>query len=102
MNLLEFRDMLLTVDLKLAHYESKQKDNYTVWAEYGDSQLKADDTAKEHVLKIQIDRFTKIEYDPMADAITQLLDDNDIVYEYLVDFEKDTGYIHHVWDCEVD
>lgn len=102
MNLTEFRDLLLTVDPKASHYESKQKENYTVWAEYGANRFTAGDTEAERTLKIQIDRFTKIEYDPMADAITAMLNENNICYEPHTDFEEKTGLTHHFWDCEVD
>lgn len=102
MLLREFRDLLLGVDSKASHYESKQKGNYTVWAEYGQNILKADDAVAESADKIQIDRFTKIEYDPVADAIKTMLNEQCIVFEYHVDYEEVTGYIHHIYDCEVD
>lgn len=98
----EFRDLLLTADPKASHYKPKQKENYTVWAEYGANRLTAGDTEVERAIKIQIDRFTKIEYDPIADAITAMLNANEICYEPHTDYEKDTGYIHHIWECEVE
>jgi hypothetical protein len=102
MTLLEFRDLLLSADPQASHYTSTLTPNYTVWHEYGEKPLMADNAAIETVHKIQIDRFTKIEFDPLADAITQLLKTNEIAHEHLTDFEQDTGYIHHIWDCEVD
>lgn len=102
MTLKQFRDLLLTADPNASHYKSKQKENYTVWAEYGANRLIADDTETERVHKIQIDRFTKVEYDPIADAVTAMLNANEICYEPHVDYEKDTGMIHYIWDCEVD
>lgn len=100
--LTEFRDLLLAADPSSAHYQNQKTENYTVWAEYGANILAADDTEADRAWKIQVDRFTKIEYDPVADAITNMLNNNCIPFEYLADYEEDTGYIHHIWDCEVD
>lgn len=101
MTLQEFRDILLTADPAASHYSSTQKPNYTMWAEYGDSALTADSKISESVWKIQVDRFTKLEYDPVVESIRAALDRDDIAFEYLCDFEPDTGYIHHIFDCEV-
>lgn len=102
MALQKFESLILSADPKAAHYESYGSKNYTVWAEYGANRLTAGDTETERVHKIQIDRFTKIEYDPIADAITDMLNENNICYEPQTDYEPDTKYIHHIWDCEVD
>jgi hypothetical protein len=102
MTLPEFSALLITADPTASHYDADRSGNYTVWAEYGTNDLHADSKKVESVWKIQIDRFTKIEYDPVAAAITDMLDENCIAYKYLVDYEPDTGYIHHIWDCEVD
>jgi hypothetical protein len=101
MTLLEFRDVLLTADPQASHYSSMLKPNYTKWAEYGEKVLYSDGESDEKHLLIQVDRFTTIEYDPVVDAIRTAFDRDDIAYEYSCDFEPDTGYIHHIWDCEV-
>jgi len=37
-----------------------------------------------------------------VDAIeTALSGEDEITFQHLVDFEQDTGYIHHIFDCEV-
>ena len=95
MTLQEFRDILLAADPQASHYKSMQTPNYTVWREFGKRAI------PEQTWKIQVDRYTKIEYDPVVALITTALNIDDIAYEYLCDFEKDTGYIHHIWDCEV-
>ena len=44
---------------------------------------------------------TKTEDDTTAAAIfTALEARDDISFDYLVDHEDDTGYIHHIFDCE--
>lgn len=102
MILLEFGELLLTADPKATHYIPSKEENYTVWAEHGANSLIAEDTESEQAWKIQIDRFTKMEHDPVVQAITDLLNAAGIGFEYLVDPEPDTGYIHHIWDCEVE
>lgn len=98
-----FKGLLLTADADAKHYESKLQGNYTVWAEHEPLILRGDNTTAERAWKVQIDRFTKAEDDSIAAAITAMLDTNDIAYSGpLVDYEQDTGYIHHIWNCEVD
>jgi hypothetical protein len=103
MTLDEFVALIVTVDSSVRHFGSRKQGNYTVWAEYDTNSLKADDKTVERALKVQIDRFTKTENDSIAAEITAMLDTNDIAYSGpLVDYEQDTGYIHHIWSCEVE
>lgn len=106
MTLQQFRDILLEADPQAAHYVSTQLPNYTVWSEYGDRVIGGDASRNEadKVLKIQVDRYTTIEFDPVAEAIRTALDGAGIAFDYLVDPEKDENgkllYIHHIFDCE--
>jgi hypothetical protein len=102
MRLDDFMQLLLTADPEATHYFSDRSENYTIWAEYGENTLNGDGRRAETAVRIQIDRFTKIEDDPVVQAITDMLDKNDIAYEYLVDTEQDTKLIHHIWILEVD
>ena len=102
MTLDDFRDLLLTVDQDATRYEHTGVGNYTTWREYGTKPLGANNRRGEVIYRVQVDRFTKLENDPTAAAITTLLDGQDTVaFQYLVDYEVNTGYIHHIWDCEV-
>jgi hypothetical protein len=101
MTLQEFRDILLTADSEASHYESMQKENCTIWTERGKKDVKADNRHFQSIWQIQVDRFTKIEFDPMVDVINSVLDRGDIAFSYSVFHEEETKYIHHVWDCEV-
>lgn len=101
MTLNEFMELLLTVDPNATRYYSMQQGNYTIWQEYGADHLPGDNRYLDRKWRIQVDRFTKIPDDPIADAITATLDREDIAFSYQVDFEMDTKYIHHIWDCEV-
>lgn len=101
MTLAEFRDLLLSADPEASHYTSGKTTNCTVWAEYDTNDVIADDGHYHTIYKIQVDRYTKIEFDPMVDAINLILEHPQIAYGYRSLYEKETGYIHHVWDCEV-
>lgn len=101
MTLADFAAILHTADPTATRYFSAQTGNYTVWQEYGADHLPGDNQYQDRKWKIQVDRFTKVADDPVADAITTALDREDIAYSYQVDFELDTKYIHHIWDCEV-
>jgi len=98
----EFRDVLLEADPDTKHYWTKAAGNYTTWHEYRSEALAGDDARIGTKWHIQVDRFTKLEYDPMVDVMGAALDAwVEIGYVYRVDYEIDTGYIHHTWDCEV-
>jgi len=102
MTLDELKNLLLTVTPDTYHYEAFQKpDQYIVWAEYGTNKLSADSRYPETAWRVQVDYFTKTEFDPNVARIDTVLDTDEVSYDYLVDYEDDTGYIHHIWDCEV-
>ena len=53
------------------------------------------------IMRFQVDRFTKEEDEETALALKALLEaQDDIAVDYRVDYERDTGYIHHIYDCE--
>lgn len=100
MTLQEFRDIILQADSNAGHYSSMKRPDYTVWAEYGIDYLTANNQNTEKAFNIQVDRFTKQEYDEIATKIEEVLTAKDIPFEYLIDYENDTGYIHHIFDCK--
>lgn len=98
----EIKTMLVAVDSTVERYESSRtgSEAYTVWRELGPGAFFADGKHQD-VTRFQIDRFTKTEDDTVAAAIfTALEARDDVAFEYLVDHETDTGYIHHIYDCE--
>ena len=102
MQLTEFRDLLLSADPQARHYTHVKdgKTPYTTWAEYLRMQGSADNR-RNSGWRIQIDRYTKAEFDPVAERIETMLDRSDgITYEYRVDYDQDSGYIRHTFDCE--
>lgn len=102
MTLDEIREMVVSVDRTAGHYESAHRAGqaYTVWREYGELPFTADGRSQGAV-SFQVDRFTRDENDAVARALFQELDKDDrIAMEYRVDYEQDTRYIHHIFDCE--
>ena len=101
--LTDFRDILLTADPEASHYHSEKRPNYTVWAEYGEQNIHANNKSAVNVVKIQIDRYTENEYDPMVDNITGVLEEADNIAFSGPENNHDSenGRLHYIWDCEV-
>lgn len=98
----EIREFLTEIDPTIERYESSRsgKSAYTVWYELGTTNHFADGE-NVGIMRFQVDRFTKTEDDEIAAALLSALQErDDIAYQYLVDYEPDTGYIHHIFDCE--
>lgn len=96
MALSDFKTTVLAGDATATHYRTDSAGNYTTWQETSRRWI-----AGHWYWQIQVDRFTKIENDPVVAAMTAALEAADVACEYLVDYEQDTGYIHHIWDCQV-
>lgn len=102
MTLEDIRALVVSADGFASHYESAVRNGaaYTVWREVRALSLMADDVHQEG-WAFQIDRFTKDEIDAVARAIREKLDEDPrVAYRYEIDFEPDTRYIHHIFDCE--
>lgn len=95
--------LLLSIDPAAMKYEGNGGEAYTVWTPCGEAQARfAGNRRRAVARKVQIDRFTKSDPDAVAAALYATLDaDPRITFAYTQDFEPDTGYIHHIYDCEV-
>lgn len=96
--------LVVSADPKASRYEygahSANGAAYTTWREIRRLPLMHDDTHAE-AWAFQIDRFTTSETDEVADEIRRVLDDDvRVAYRYELDYEPDTRYIHHIYDCE--
>lgn len=104
MNLREFRDILLTaLPNKVFHNEAyQQSDNYLVWYELGNKNLRADNKTAEKCHRIAVDYFTKKEYDEFPAELEIVFDENGIAYDDIeIMYEDDTNYTHYAWSVEV-
>ena len=101
MTLDEIRALVISADPDAQHYESAKKGAaYTVWREYRALPFMADGQ-HQGGLAFQIDRFTKAEDDDIAAVIFGVLEQCDrVAFDYWIDYEPDTRYIHHIFDCE--
>lgn len=103
MTLNDIQALVVSVDPDCGHYESAHAESeaYTVWREYRRLPMDADDGYAEEGWHFQVDRFTKAEGDAIAAALLAALEaDERVAVDYQVDYERDSGYIHHIFDCE--
>jgi hypothetical protein len=104
MTISEIQAFVVSVDPNSAHYYSdhRESDAYTEWREIRLITLEGDDACAEEAWVFQIDRFTKDEHDEIAAALLAALKaSTGIAFRYFVTPpEPDTGYIHHIYDCE--
>ena len=101
MTLNEIRTMLVAVDPDIRHYFSTEKTkDYTYWEESQRLAMLSDDEHDEG-WRFYVHRFTKHEYDPIAGRLFNALDaDPRTTVSHTVDYEPDSGYIHHIFSCE--
>ena len=86
----------------VSHYARLKSDRYFVWAEDARNDLISDGVHSETAIQGTTDLYTKIESDPWADEFEKALDAAGISwYKSSVQYEEDTGYIHHEWIWEV-
>lgn len=103
MTIQDIKNLLVAVDPDVQRYDhdgSGTGDAYTVWYELSTGSLYGDGVEAGGI-RFQVDRFTKDEDDATAAALKAALEGSDgIAVDYRVDYERDTGYIHHIFDCE--
>jgi hypothetical protein len=57
---------------------------------------------EEQTIQGSIDFYTKTEFDDLADEIQKTLIAHNIAFSlFLIQYEKETGYIHYTWNWEV-
>lgn len=102
MTVQEIRDVILTADPDARHYEAAlDGSDFTVWMEYERIGLMADDGYAEPGWRFEVDRYTKTEYDPIAEALEDVLTNTPgVTSRHRVQYNQQTGYIRHVYDCE--
>lgn len=102
MTLADFKALIVSADPKATRYFGADTGNYTVWAEHErKGGVNAENWLSEPVWGIRVERITKIEDDPMAEAIMHALENDEITVKYTIDSDPESKYIRHVFDCEV-
>lgn len=101
MTIEEITGVVVAVDPAAQRYESTNRSgNFTAWAEYRRLPVFADGHHIE-AWAFQVDRFTREENDEIARAFFEAFDSNPrISFTHQIDYENDTRYIHHIYDCE--
>lgn len=103
MTLNQIKALVISVDPNAGRYDSAYTgtEAYTRWREIHPLPIKGENAHNVEAWSFQIDRFAKSENDAIAEAFRAALDAQPgIAFEYQVDYEPDTGYIHHIFDCE--
>ena len=101
MTIPEIRGFLATIDPNIRHHRSmRETDDYTYWDETHIMPFTADNRHAPDWAFV-VHRYTKTEDDELAAQIFAALDADDrIALSYDVDSDPETGYIHHIYDCE--
>ena len=104
MTLDEIKGLLTSADPEIRHYFSDEdSEAYSYWEETRRLGFTADDEhpAADQAWHFYVHRFTRIEGDPVAAQIFETLDgDPRTTVRWQTAFDRDSGYIHHIFDCE--
>lgn len=86
----------------VSHTLRLKSDRYFVWQEDGSNDLPADNSHAEGSVTGTTDLYTKMEFDPWADALGESLSAYGIAWELSsIQYEDDTGFYHYEWAWEV-
>lgn len=101
MTVRDIQALVASADPAAKHYvNTKDGTDYTVWMEYQRIGLPGDDVHGDG-WKFEVDRYTKTEYDEVAEEIERVLTEHDgVAFTYMVEYEQDSRYIRHIFDCE--
>ena len=87
---------------QVSHAARLKSERYFVWQEDGENALAAGNCHQERAVTGRSDLFTKLEFDPWADALGEALSDRGVAWSLVgVDYEEDAGFFHYSWDWEV-
>lgn len=87
---------------QVSHRKRLKSERYFVWQEDGANDLEANNVHAEKAVTGSTDLFTKLEFDPWADALEAAFSANGIAWKLVsVDYEEATGFTHYSWDWEV-
>ena len=101
MTLHDTRDLLVSVDPDIKHYfTDSDAPAYSYWEETRRLPMISDDRHEE-AWHFYVHRYTKAEDDLTASLLFETLDqDPRITVRYTADYDPDSGYTHHIYECE--
>lgn len=108
MNLSEFVDKLLTVSEHTYQDEANQEpEEYIVWTLVSDKSMRADGTATESAMRINVRIFTARTFSSLPAKLKAMFNENDIAYEdmqYQFYKNEKTGVSYGIYStfCEVE
>ncbi len=86
----------------VSHTARLKSERYFVWQEDGSNAIPADNCHAEGAVTGTTDLYTKMEFDPWADALGESLSAHGIAWALSsVQYEEDTGFYHYEWAWEV-
>lgn len=105
MTLQQLAAVIVSADPNARHYDATAaaaaSRDFTVWMEFERTGLDADDGYAEKGWRFEVSRFTKVEYDPVAEAIEETLSSADgITFTYRVEYDVESKYIRHIFEGE--
>ncbi len=92
----------LAVTDRVSHARRMKSDRYFVWQEDAFKDLCADMSHAERAVSGTTDLYTRLEFDPWADALGESLSSHGVAWSLgFVDYEEATGFFHYEWTWEV-
>ena len=100
----EIKALLVTADPNIKHYFSMSNaEAYSYWEETRRLPFMADDAhnSADQAWRFYVHRYTRTEDDAIAQAIFNALDaDPRTTVIWTTGFDHESGYIHHIFECE--
>lgn len=100
----QFRDVLKQVTDQVYHFESMgdTAGEHIVWQETSGRGIYGGNRRKGAVKRLQVDLYTKDDSGALLEKLLEALDTDEIAFdEPVTTYEKETGYIRHIVECEV-
>ena len=92
----------LSVTQAVSHGQRLKSERYFVWQEDGRDDLMAGNSHAERAVTGSTDLYTKVEFDPWAEALEEALTKQFITWNLVgVELEQETGFWHYSWDWTV-
>lgn len=104
MTLDEFIQIIRKIDPSTERYDAAGQpgEQYTVYRDYMESALYADNIPCEAIHHVQVDYYTDREDDPTAQKYLDAFSESDeVFFSYDKDFDAASRRIRHIFDCQI-